>query len=250
MHRFFTPQKNISPGKIKILERPTIHHLKDVLMLNPGEEVMIFDGTGNEYRAQIEIITNKAIELKIKNKLNANEPVQFLLTVACAIPKKSRFDDIVDKLTQLGVSRVIPMLTERVIIKLDKHKEALRKARWGKIALNASEQSKRRSLVIIDAPTSISDVIANSLGFDLKLIPTLEGKRKSLKYVLTQSLPMPLPVPFNILVLIGPEGDFTDEEVKFALNAGFIPVSLGKEVLRVETAAVAAAGFIRLYENG
>jgi 16S rRNA (uracil1498-N3)-methyltransferase len=141
------------------------------------------------------------------------------------------------------------MITERVIIKLDKHKEASRKVRWEKIALNASEQSKRSGLVVIDAPTSINDVIANSSGFGLKLIPTLKGKRRSLREVFNQSLPVPLSLPLSILILIGPEGDFAEREGALAVNSGFIPVSLGKEVLRVETAAVAVASFIKFYEN-
>ena len=242
MHRFFTPEKNISAGQINILERDTIHHIKDVLWLKIEEEVMIFDELGNEYRAKIEALSNEAIKLKINEKMPINKMGKLKVTIACAIPKNSKFDDIVDKLTQLGVDRIIPMVTERVIIKLDKHKEALRKARWEKIALNASEQSKRSGLVVIDGPTNISDLIANSSGFDLKLIPTLQGQRNSLKDAFNHA-------PKNLLILIGPEGDFTEDEVALAMDSGFIPVSLGKEVLRVETAAVLVASFIKFYEN-
>lgn len=242
MYRFFTPQKNISTEKIEILKRDTVHHIKDVLWLKAGQEVIIFDESGNEYRAGIETLNNTTIKLKINEKLPKSSPDKLRVTVACAIPKNSKFDDIIDKLAQLGVSRVIPMLTERVIIKLDKHKEVLRKERWEKIALNSSEQSKRSSLTAIDAPTRIKDVIANSFGFDLRLIPTLQGQRQSLKDVFSHA-------PRNILLLIGPEGDFTDGEVALAMNSGFIPVSLGKEVLRVETAAVAVASFIKFYAN-
>jgi len=249
MHRFFSPQKNISADRIDIVERDTVHHIKDVLWLKAGEDIMLFDESGNEYCAVIESMDNNAVKLKIIEKLPGNKPAKLDVTIACAIPKNSKFDDIVDKLTQLGVSRVIPLVTERVIIKLDKHKEALRKVRWEKIALNASEQSKRSSLVVIDAPTRINDLIADSSKFNLKLIPTLEGKRESLKGVLEKSLPIPLPLPLNILVLIGPEGDFTDGEVALAVNSGFIPVSLGKEILRVETAALAVASFIKFYED-
>jgi 16S rRNA (uracil1498-N3)-methyltransferase len=248
MHRFFTPKKNISAGKAEILEQDTIHHLKDVLWLKAGQEVMIFDEAGNEYRAEIETITPKAAKLKIKEKLPQNNPNKLQVTIACAIPKKSKFDHLIDKLTQLGVIRIIPLITERVVVKLDKHKEALRKTRWDKIALNASEQSKRSGLVVIDAPTRISDLIANSSGFDLKLIPTLEGRRGSLKESLG-TVPEG-DSPFSIIILIGPEGDFTDDEVASAVNSGFIPVSLGREVLRVETAAVAVASFIKFYGNG
>ena len=249
MHSFFTPQENISAEKIEILRQETIHHLKDVLWLKAGEEVMIFDEMGNVYRAEIESLTNKAIKLKVKEKLPPNTADKIHLTIACAIPKKSKFDDIVDKLTQLGVSRIIPLITERVIIKLDSNKEILRKARWEKIAIVASEQSKRNTIPLIDPPVDIKEIIDKSSNFNLKLIPTLEGKRKSLREIFNQSLPIPLPLPLNILVLIGPEGDFTGGEIKLALNSGFIPVSLGKEILRVETAAVAVASFIKFYEE-
>ncbi|MCX5706225.1 MAG: RsmE family RNA methyltransferase, partial [Candidatus Omnitrophica bacterium] len=149
------------------------------------------------------------------------------ITLACAIPKKAKFDDIVDKLTQLGSARIIPLKTERVIVKLDNHKEALRLTRWRKIAQAASQQSKRSDIPVIEPPKDLEDLLTQSQDFDLKLIPTLEGRRKTLKEIFSKIQPR------NILILIGPEGDFSAKEIAMALKSGFIPVTLGDLVLRI-----------------
>ena len=169
------------------------------------------------------------------------KPAKVKITVACAIPKASKMDDIVDKLTQLGVDRIIPLETEREIIKLDKHKRIFRQARWKKIALNASRQSQRNTLPAIESIKNIKELLSQVDAYDLRLIPTLTGIREAFQEILTKAKAK------DILVFIGPEGDFTQEEINLAKRAGFIPVSLGDLVLRVETAAVAVASFIRIY---
>ncbi len=148
-------------------------------------------------------------------------------------------DDIIDHLTQLGVARIIPMLTERVVVKLDEAGKETRLKRWQKIALNAAGQSQRNSLPSIDAVTDIADILSQSQDYDLKLIPHLTGEKKHIKDVIIGAAQK------NVIVLIGPEGDFTPGEVEMALKAGFLPVSLGDTVLRVATAAVAVAGYIK-----
>lgn len=241
MHRFFCPSSNISAGIIVVDDKDKIHHLKNVLRLKMQDEVVIFDDKGNEYKAKIEKLSWQNAAMIIKEKYQAHVQKKLKITVACALTKGSKIDDIIDKLTQLGVDRIIPLLTERVIVKLDRHKALLRKARWEKIAFTASQQSQRNNIPLIDAIKDIEDVLQESKDFDLKLIPTLFGNRKSLKGIFTGAHPK------NILVLIGPEGDFTDTEVDLAKKAGCIPVSLGDLVLRVETAAIATISFIRLY---
>ncbi len=241
MHRFFTSSQNISGDKITISDKGQAHHIKDVLRLRPENEVIVCNEQGNEYIAVIEQLLPQNVILRIKEKYNFIASLKLQITVACAIPKKSKMDDIIDKLTQLGVERIIPLKTERVVAKLDKHKAILRQARWKKIALSASQQSQRKTLAIIEPIEDIKMVLSESGDFDLKLIPTLIGRRKPLKDVFVNSAPK------NVLLLIGPEGDFTAEEVDLAKRSGCIPVSLGDLVLRVETAAVALVSFIRLY---
>ena len=242
MHRFFSPSENISGNKIIITDKAALHHIRDVLRLKQNEPVIVFDDAAKEYDCSVGKISPEFI-LNIKGKRPPLKDQKICLNIACAIPKKSKLDDIIDKLTQIGVDRIMPLLTERVIVKLDKDKEKSRLKRWEKIAKSASEQCARNSIPVIDLPQDIKEALRKSAGFDLKLIPTLSGKRKSLKEALADAKPK------NIMVFIGPEGDFTEKEVGLAREAGFIPVSLGDLVLRVETAAIAVASFIRLNEN-
>lgn len=241
MYKLHVSSRDISVGNVTISDKGQVNHLKNVLRLEPGEVVGVCDEDGNDYICRIEKIA-KEITLKIvsrKSPVNKQGPA---ITIACAIPKKSKMDDIIDKLTQVGVQRVIPLETGRVLVKLDKSKKSQRLERWQRIAKSAAEQSQRSSLPIIDPISTMKEVLVLK-DYDLKLIPTLLGERKSLKEAIGQSKHS------NILVFIGPEGDFTDEEINLALKSGCVPVSLGDTVLRVETAAVAVASFIKLYEN-
>lgn len=242
MQRFFVPSQNISADKIIISDKGHLRHMKGALRLKVNDRVIICDDKGNEYVAEIDKISHYSINLKIKQRPVVAPAQKLQITFACAIPKKSKFDDIIDKLTQLGVDRIIPLKTKRVIIKLDKQKEMARLSRWRKKALSAAEQSQRKNLPAIELPRDIEEVLSDSSDYDLKIIPTLSGKRKTLRELFEKSCYK------NILVLIGPEGDFTGQEVDLAKKAGCVPVSLGDLVLRVETAAIAVAAFISLNE--
>jgi len=239
MNRFFSPSSNISADKIIIGDKDQAHHIKNVLKLKPGEKAVVFDENSNEYNCVICELKDK-VRLDIKNKIPVSgNDEEIKLTIACAIPKKAKFDDIVDKLTQLGVEAIIPLDTERVVVRLDKDKVQLRLARWKKIALSAAKQSQRRNVPAVKPLATMKEVLEGPEKYDLKLIPTLSGGRKRLKDVFRQIKPK------NILVFIGPEGDFTGAEVALAKEAGCVPVSLGDLVLRVDTAAIAVASFIR-----
>jgi len=243
VNKFFCKNSDIQADKIIISDREDIHHIKNVLRLKNSKKVEVSDESGNVYACEIFQIDAK-VHLAIKNKIPAigkNEEME--LTIAVAIPKKAKIDAIIDKLVQLGVNRIIPLKTERVIVKLDKYKEASRFLRWKKIALCAAKQCKRNDLPVIEPVKSFKEVIANSNEFDLKLIPYLEGERQTIRDIMDKL------VGSKILVLIGPEGDFSAEEVNLALSAGFVPVTLGSLVLRVDTAAISAASFIRLYAH-
>ena len=236
MHRFYVDR--VDGDKISISDAEQLHHLKDVLRLKVSDGVIVFDSEGNEYAGVIDGVDKKQAVIKVI----ASKPARshkMKLTIACAIPKGDRMDDIIDQLTQLGVERIIPMGTERVVVKLDDAKKEARLKRWRKIAQNAARQSQRNSFPLIEPVSDIASVIAQSQDYDLKLIPNLTGERKFIKDVLAAARPK------NVLVLIGPEGDFTPEEVNLALQAGFVPVSLGDTVLRVATAAVAVASYIK-----
>jgi 16S rRNA (uracil1498-N3)-methyltransferase len=237
MHRFYIDRVN--DDTVSITDAARLHHLKNVLRLKAGERVSVFDSGGNEYDGIISAIEKKQAVIKVTTSVTARSN-RLKLNIACAIPKGDRMDGVIDQLTQLGVARVIPMLTERVVVKLDEAKKAARLEHWRAIAQSSAEQSQRHDLPAIEPVTDIADVITQSRYFDLKLIPHLTGERRPLKDVVTGAECK------NILAIIGPEGDFTTEEVALALKAGFIPVSLGDTVLRVATAAVAVASYLKL----
>ncbi len=236
MHSFYLEENIISEQTI-ISSTDQLHHLRDVLRLKSGDRITIFDSAGREFLCSISDITRQQALLKIVER-KADRPNKFKLTVACALPKKSGMDDIIDKLTQIGVDSIIPLLTERVVVKAEEA-QGSRLERWRKIALSAAEQSQRNTLPVIPGILSLTDLISDSTGYDLKLIPTLEGKRRSFRDIVAQK------APSSVLVLIGPEGDFTPEEVAQTVSAGFQAVTLGDNILRVETAAIAAAAFIK-----
>lgn len=240
MPRLYCPSPQIIAKQIILGDNNQVHHIKDVLRLKIGEEVTIFDDCGSEYLCRAKELLKDEIILEIKSKRGSSRIKRAKLTIACAIPKNAKIEDIIDKLTQLGVDTIIPLITERVIVKITQHKQADKLARWRKISQSAAEQSQRNSLLVIEPVKQIKELLAEAKKYDLKLIPTLAGNRKSLKEICGLMAEVK-----NILVLIGPEGDFTPHEVSLAIKAGFIPVSLGDLVLRVDTAAVAVASFIK-----
>jgi len=236
MHRFFVD--HIKGNSAILADSAQLHHIRDVLRLKINDAVIISDGAGNEYNGVITSINKKQAVFNLTS-VQTQKRSSIVLTVACAIPKGSHMDEIIDGLTQLGVKRIIPMMTDRVVVKLDEAKSESRLKRWQTIAQSAARQCQRSDIPVITPVTDIEKVVTDTQNLDLKLIPHLSGRRKSIKSVLSKKSYK------NVIVLIGPEGDFTPSEVELALHNGFTPVSLGDTVLRVATAAIAVAAYIR-----
>ena len=241
MNRFLVEKINPADKFIILNDPAQLRHLRGVLRARLGKRIAVFDRLGNEYAAAVVEIGSSSVKLEIKEKRPPND-LDIQITVACAIPKKVKMDDIIDKLTQLGVTCIIPLQTERVIVKLDQRKKLQRFQRWERIGLSAVKQSQRSKLVVINPVSEFKDAIANTDDFDLKLIPTLGAQRRTLKEIFNH----PVKPIKKVMVLIGPEGDFTPQEVSLARAAGFLPVTLGQQVLRVDTAAIAVVSFIKL----
>jgi 16S rRNA (uracil1498-N3)-methyltransferase len=240
MHCFYLGEHIIGEQAV-LSDVNQVHHVKDVLRLKKGFQITVFDSAGHEFLCSISGFSQQQVLLQVIEK-KAARPVKFKLTLACAIPKKSGFDDIVDKLTQIGVDTIIPLLTERVEVRIAEA-EGSRLERWRKIACSAAEQSQRNTLPSIPGILSYANILAKAAEYDLKLVPNLSGDRLPLHQALNGR------EASNILVLIGPEGDFTPQEIEQALTCGFQAVTLGENVLRVETAAVAVASYLRLALN-
>lgn len=245
MHRFLVESRNVVLDKAVINDKTQIHHIKNVLHLLPGEKVILFDEKAGEAQAKVDGFSEEGVTFRLDGGFFPldTQDARVRLTIGCALPKNCKMDDIVDTLTQVGVDEIIPLETARVVVKLDKDKKLMRLNRWRKIALSAAKQSQRRIVPVVQEIQSLHEVFSRAGEYDLKLIPHLAGKRRTLQEVLKMQKAR------SILALIGPEGDFSPQEVKAAAGVGFIPVTLGNLVFRVDTAAVAVASFIRLYEE-
>ena len=242
MHTFFVSSSAITGQDVLLAEPSQVKHLKTVLRLKVGERLRICDDQSNAYRCVVSALSPE-VRLRIEQKIAPRAPARVQLAVACAIPKKSNMDDIVDKLTQLGVDVIFPLVTERVVVAMDADARKAKRLRWEKKARAAGEQSQRLTLPVIEPVSSLGEVLAKTEDYEKKLIPTLEGSRVALRKAMEEGGAK------RVLVFIGPEGDFTDSEIRLAKEHGCIPVSLGPRVLRVEAAAVAAASYIMLHED-
>jgi 16S rRNA (uracil1498-N3)-methyltransferase len=243
MHRFFCRSSEIKGNSIHITDITQVHHIRDVLRYEPRDEIFFFDENGVEYSGKVLSIDKEKLTVNVTGRKKTPVRRRPFITIACAIPKQTKMEDIVDKLTQLDVDRIIPMITERVIVKLDPQKKTLKLSRWRKIAVQASQQSKRKTLPVISPVLNFTEVLAETGDFDLKLIPTLEGNNRDIREILHRGL------QGKAVALIGPEGDFTPAEITAAQQRGFIPVSLGETVLRVDTAAIVLAALLPGYHE-
>lgn len=230
MSRFYASPECICEGKI-ILRGREAHHARDVMRLEPGDDITVFDGTGREYSGVIDKIAKEEIVIRIK-KILERKTDACKLTLVQAIPKLSKMDVIVEKATELGVERIIPVVTERTIVQADVSKACLKTERWRKIAVTASKQCGRATIAEINGIMKFEDSLSFVRGHELAVIPCLCGGAESIKSVLRGSRAK------SAIAFIGPEGDFTKEEVSLAVSKGVTPVSLGTEILRSDTAAI------------
>ena len=222
MHRFFLP--DIQQPALSAAEA---HHATHVLRLKVGDTLNVFDGRGHEAQCTIAEIVKDTVRLKLLSQ-STSPALPCRITLAQAIPKKS-MDLIVQKATELGVASIIPLMSDRTLVKIDEDSKKL--DRWREIALDACKQCGNNWLPEIQSPQTAHDFLAALPKADLKLIASLQPDAKPLKAILLG------PVA-SLLILIGPEGDFTPAEVNLAKNAGCRPVTLGPIILRSETAAI------------
>ena len=235
-HRFFVPSNQVSKSGASITG-DDVNHIRLVLRMKPGDEILVLDGTGRTYACSIKTIKEDKVNCKIISSRSAKSEPETKITLIQSIPRESKMDFIMQKCTELGVSRIIPTITERTIIKLNEEKKEKRHNRWQKIIKEAAEQAGRGIIPKIDEILRFDEALRFSKDHELCVIPWEMEEKTSLKQVLDQA-------PKNILIAIGPEGGFSKTEVEKAVRAGFKPVSLGKRILRTETAGIAVLSMI------
>ncbi len=235
MARFFVPEKAIS-GNTILIEGEDVSHITKVLRLREGDTFTVCDGMRHDYLCSLEAADKKTVTAKIlEEQENTAEPPCFI-TLYQGLPKASKLDYIVQKCVEIGVSRIVPMLTDRVVKEGNPKRERL-----AKIALEAAKQSGRGIVPDVGTPVSFAEAVEGAKRAELSFIPYECETKRSLKAAMRDKKPE------TVSVLIGPEGGFTEDEINRASSAGIVSVTLGRRILRTETAGPVTCGNI-LYE--
>jgi len=231
--RFYASPENFNERRIS-LSSDESKHLRDVLRLNTGDEVFVFDGEGQEFECEVETIGNKNTEtiLKLIHKVEPARPESPLsLTLCVGLLKGEKFDLVVQKATELGVTKIIPVITKRADIKIKTADDAVKKiTRWRRLALEAAKQSGRAFVPIVEPPQKFSFVIENLAHEEEARLFFSERDGENLSSSLK-----------NVLIataFVGAEGGWEDAEIEEARNADWQIVTLGGRILRAETAAI------------
>jgi 16S rRNA (uracil1498-N3)-methyltransferase len=234
-HRFYAPPSQISGTHIT-LDADEAHHLTRVLRLPVGARVFAFDGCGHEYACQIATADKRNATLAIVEPLPGAVESPLQLTLAQALLKNDKFDWVVQKITELGVTRLVPLLTEHCDIRKAEERADARLQRWRRIALEAVKQCGRRRLLDIAEPLSWAEYCAQTSTNGLNLIFSERGGQK------LNTLPS---TATAVSVAIASEGGWSEAELQLADQHGFTPIHLGPRILRAETAAVAGAALLQ-----
>jgi len=251
MHRFYLPPEKSKEAAL-FLTGSEAHHAVRVLRVRQGDSVTVLDGAGAELLCTVEGYDRDKVQLGVSEKRFV-PPAPYQITLLQAVPKGKILESIIQKATELGVFRIVPLLTERVILSSLTHKERLQKVeKWRVVAIEAIKQCGSAWLPQIELPLTPGEFLLRNETFELPLIASLqEGSRHPREYFSVFRSEHHR-APRSLCVWVGPEGDFTREEVDKITSSGTHPISLGKLVLRTETAAVYCLSFLNyeLQSNG
>ena len=234
--RFYTPQP-IGVGEF-ILDGPESHHLTTVRRFGIGDRVVMFNGNGHEYMAEIIAVNRKQVMLNVVSVQATDRELDFELVIASAMPKGDRGEYLIEKLTELGVTRFVPLITSRSVV--TPKDSSVEKYQRG--VIEASKQCGRNRLMAVDLPVTWAEFLRSPSGTSQRYVLHTQLGNDGLQHrpitALTHSQ--------NVTVAVGPEGGFTTAEIDAAVHHGYKVLSCGPRVLRVETAATAIAAWLGL----
>ena len=248
--RFFIEPEAIS-GTEATLTGPLAHQIGHVLRLKPDDEIMLLDGSGDELSARIVSISKDTVKAEILERRPCPREPRVKLTLAICLPKRDKLDQVIQSCTELGVSRFLIALSERSVPRIDAERLATRLTRWRRIAKEAAEQCGRGRVPEIHALFSVRDLATLGSEHDLALVAWEDETSVSLRVALHHDARRddvsghPCPeTPASVLLVIGPEGGLASYEVALLTSSGARTVSLGRLLLRVETAAIAGCAML------
>lgn len=233
MYRFFIEKEAIDGERIRITG-PDVNHIKNVLRMQIGEQILISDKASVEYTCAIEKFAEDAVYFKILDMQRSAIELPAKICLFQGLPKSDKMELIIQKAVELGVHRIVPVETSRSVVKLDEKKRDAKRKRWQLIAEGAAKQSKRMIIPEVGEVVSFSEALKKAASMELRVIPyELADDMAHTRAVFSGIRP-----GSRVAVFIGPEGGFTDREVTLAKEAGVVPVTLGRRILRTETAGI------------
>ena len=239
MYHFFVSQEQIGPGLITITGSD-VNHIKNVLRMKPGEEVLVSNGVDKDYHCRIAQIMADAVQAEILSVDEEGTELPAKLYLFQGLPKQDKMEMIIQKAVELGVYQVIPVAMHRSVVKLDAKKADAKVKRWNGIAESAAKQSKRMIIPQVTDVMTVKEALKYAEESDLKLLPYENARGMAA----TKECVEKVKPGMSIAVFIGPEGGFEDAEVELAKTAGFEAISLGKRILRTETAGLTALSIL------
>lgn len=239
MHRFFAEPSEVGEKEIR-LTGPDVNHIRKVLRMREGEEILISDGQGRDFHCRIEAIEEEEVTAQILWVLDGNAELASDITLFQGLPKGDKMEFIIQKCVELGVARIVPVNTKRTIVKLDAKKEQARIKRWSGISESAAKQSGRGRIPEVTGVKSFAEALEEAKKLNMCLIPyELARDMAQTREVLSSIKP-----GMSVGIFIGPEGGFEEEEVEQAEAAGARPITLGRRILRTETAGMAVLAML------
>ena len=234
MHRFYLPPERVTEGELTLDGRES-HHAATVLRVREGERVAVLDGVGNEFMCTASTVDKRATRLTVQQQ-NRTEPLPYRITLLQAMTKGKSMDFIIQKATELCVHRVVTLAAGRSVAQVEDG--AAKVGKWRSIAIDSIKQCGSPWLPVIEPPVTPREFLARGEVFDLPLIASLHGRTRHPREYISEYETEQGAKPESIGVWVGPEGDFTPEESNEILSAGAHPITLGRAILRSETAAL------------
>ncbi|MFV0529039.1 MAG: 16S rRNA (uracil(1498)-N(3))-methyltransferase [Lachnospiraceae bacterium] len=233
MQRFFVEKSQIEGNYIRITGSD-MNHIKNVLRMKLKDTLQVCDDAQMEYSCYIEAMKPEEILLHIQYAQEQGAELSSSILLFQALPKADKMEFIIQKAVELGAERIQPMRTRRCVVKLDETKAQKKQQRWQQISESAAKQAKRGKIPTVGSVMGFSEALQMAAACDIRLIPyEMETNLKETKELLAQ-----IPPGASIAVFIGPEGGFAEEEIEAALQAGVQPITLGRRILRTETAGM------------
>lgn len=247
MHHFFVNPEQVEDGLIRITGSD-VNHIKNVLRIRQGEEMLVSDGTGRDYLCQAEEIAGQEVTVRILEIEEEGRELPSRIWLFQGLPKSDKMEFIIQKAVELGAAGIVPVSTRNTVVKLDQKKEETKVKRWQAIAESAAKQSKRSLVPGVSGIMTLKEAFdyVESQGFSVRLIPyEHEAGMDGTKTELDAAGPGQ-----DIAVFIGPEGGFDEREIELALSKGVRPISLGRRILRTETAGLALLSVLMMRLEG